>query len=808
MTGRIITLFAALMLLTSGIACASETATPEALISQISEQGAKRHPGYFPFHYNPSDGKLLLEISPAQLNQPFLFQSSLPYGAGSNDIGLDRGQLGETRLVQFERYGNKILLKQLNTDYRANTANPAEKQAVTEAFASSVIAGFSIAAASPNLIVVDYTAFLLTDIHRIGERLNASKQGSYRVDANRSGVHPARSKAFPDNTELEAIVTFTGTGAGDYLKQVTPSYDSLTVHLHHSLIRLPDANYQTRAFHPASGYWSMEYKDYATAIDESLVQRVIPRHRLEKKDPQAKMSEPVEPIIYYLDPGVPEPVRSALIDGAMWWNQAFEAIGFKNAFQVKDLPAHADPMDVRYNTIQWVHRATRGWSYGYSVIDPRTGEIIKGHVTLGSLRVRQDLLIALGLTSPFKNTGSNNTDTNTDISKQKAMALARIKQLSAHEVGHTLGIAHNFAASENNRASVMDYPHPLITLKNRKAELANAYDEGIGEWDKHVIAYGYQTYHSPEAEQAGLASVLASAKQKGLKYLSDPDARGATAAAHEGHLWDNGNDPIDELNNLLAVRKNALAEFGINSIQSGTPLSQLEENLVPIYLLHRFQLQAVARQIGGVNYHYEVKQAGQAPQGVQAVARQQQQRALQALIGTLKEENLTLSEDLLTLITPQAYGYSRTREAFKGETGTLFDATTAAQTLSHYIVNLILEPSRLNRLAQQGHRQFTTQTIVRTLLENTVKASWKSHIQQRVNHVVIDALVKAVANPKLGVESKGMIYSELKALTKSLDHDDLSGTQLLLHTWLSHYLESGTWKGELTVPALPPGSPI
>ena len=444
--------------------------------------------GYFSFYLDNSNGKVYLEID--KFNQEFLFQSSLPQGIGSNDIGLDRGQLGDTRLVRFEKVGDKVLLRQINTDYRADTENALEKKSVTEAFASSIIWGFTVESESEinkenqQKVIIDYTPFLLSDIHNVTDTLKRRKQGNYAIDKSRSFVYAPRSKAFPNNTELESTVTFKGSDAGNYLRSVTPDAKSVTVNLHHSLIKLPDDNYKQRAFHPYSGYWSQSYADYASAIDEPIIKRFIPRHRLTKKDPKAAMSEAVEPIIYYLDAGVPEPVKGALLDGARWWNQAFEAIGYKNAYQVKILPADADPMDVRYNVIQWVHRATRGWSYGSSVIDPRTGEIIKGHVTLGSLRVRQDYLIALGLTSPF-------VSENTDTSKMKEMALARIRQLSAHEVGHTLGIAHNFAASVNDRASVMDYPHPLIELVEDKIDLSNAYDDKIGVWDKYVIAYGY-----------------------------------------------------------------------------------------------------------------------------------------------------------------------------------------------------------------------------------------------------------------------------------------------------------------------------
>ncbi|MEC7510953.1 MAG: DUF5117 domain-containing protein, partial [Pseudomonadota bacterium] len=399
--------------------------------------------GLIPVYYDDESDKVYLAVPTAHAE--YLFQSSLPYGVGSNDIGLDRGQLGNTRLVSFEKFGNKVLLKQHNTKYRAAHGSAAEKQSIDEAFADSVIAGFTLVAKNDSASLIDYTPFLLSDIHGIGNRLAGTNQGSFSVDNMRSGVYLPKTKGFEKNTELEALVTFAGKKPGEYVQQVTPDPESLSVHLHHSFVALPDDNYTPREYHPYSGYWKFSYFDYSTPISEPTEQRFITRHRLNKKTPHAAMSEAVEPIVYYLDPGIPEPVMTALKEGASWWNQAYEAAGYKDAFQVKVLPEGADPMDVRYNVINWVHRATRGWSYGSSVVDPRTGEIIKGHVTLGSLRVRQDYLIALGLTSPFK-------DGSTDTTAQQEMALDRIRQLSAHEVGHTLGIAHNFAASENNRA--------------------------------------------------------------------------------------------------------------------------------------------------------------------------------------------------------------------------------------------------------------------------------------------------------------------------------------------------------------------
>ena len=485
--------------------------------------------GLIPVYYDDESDKVYLAVPTDHAE--YLFQSSLPYGVGSNDIGLDRGQLGDTRLVSFEKFGNKVLLKQHNTKYRATQGSAAEKQSIDEAFADSVIAGFTLVAKSDSTSLIDYTPFLLSDIHGIGNRMARTNQGSFSVDKMRSGVYLPKTKGFEKNTELEALVTFAGKKPGEYVQQVTPDPESVSVHLHHSFVALPDDNYTPREYHPYSGYWKFSYFDYSTPISEPTEQRFITRHRLNKKTPHAAKSEAVEPIVYYLDPGIPEPVMTALKEGASWWNQAYEAAGYKDAFQVKVLPEGADPMDVRYNVINWVHRATRGWSYGSSVVDPRTGEIIKGHVTLGSLRVRQDYLIALGLTSPFK-------EGNTDTTAQQEMALDRIRQLSAHEVGHTLGIAHNFAASENNRASVMDYPHPKISIKNGKISLEGAYDKGIGAWDIHAVEYGYQDFASDVEEAEALAKIIVKGRNEGLSFKSDPDTRSSRHASANGHMWE------------------------------------------------------------------------------------------------------------------------------------------------------------------------------------------------------------------------------------------------------------------------------
>ena len=464
------------------------------------KENLNQQEGFFDFWYSEKEDKIYLKVD--QLEQEFIYVHSLTSGLGSNDIGLDRGQLGGTAIVKFQRAGNKLLLVQPNQDYRANTDNELERRSVEQAFAKSVLFGFEIEDESENAFLIDFTPFLMQDAHGVSKRLKQQKQGSYKLDKSKSAVAMHRTKAFPKNTEFEALLTFSGDPEGRTIYSVAPDASNLTVTQHHSFVQLPEEGYTPRKFDPRSGSISISYQDYATPIYEPLTKRFSIRHRLEKKKPEAEVSEAKEPIVYYLDPGTPEPVRSALLEGAQWWNQAFEAIGYKNAFQVKMLPADADPMDLRYNMIQWVHRSTRGWSYGASVVDPRTGEILKGHVSLGSLRIRQDFMIAQALMNkPFELSDDN-------YEPMLEMALARIRQLSAHEVGHTLGFAHNFAASTNSDASVMDYPHPNLKFKDNQIDFSDAYDTNIGEWDKVTVAYSYGDTGENQTEKQYLDSVL------------------------------------------------------------------------------------------------------------------------------------------------------------------------------------------------------------------------------------------------------------------------------------------------------------
>lgn len=772
----------------------------------------QKQSGYFNFYWDEKQGKIWLEID--KLDTEFLYVNSLPAGVGSNDIGLDRGQLGRDRVVKFTRSGNKILLTHLNYKYRAVSDNPDERQSVEEAFAQSVLWGFKIKSEKNGRILVDATKFFLRDAHDVAGTLKQRKQGQYKLDESRSAIYLKRTKSFPKNTEFESTLTFTGKAEGSYIRSVTPSPEAVTVRQHHSFVELPDADYQPRVFDSRCGYFQISYQDYATPITQPLVKRLITRHRLEKKNPKAKISEPVEPIVYYLDRGAPEPIKSALMEGAAWWNQAFEAAGYKNAFQVKELPADADPMDVRYNLIQWVHRSTRGWSYGGSVIDPRTGEIIKGHVSLGSLRVRQDFLIAQGLLQGYTEDGV------TPDPRLLKMALARLRQLSAHEVGHTIGLAHNFTASVNDRASVMDYPHPYVTIdEDGQTNFANAYDDKIGAWDKRAVLYGYQDFPKGTDEAAALQQILTKNAEMGLQYISDQDARPASGAHPAAHLWDNGSSPTEELKRMIKVRKKSLQNLDLNSLPEGMPVAHLENILVPIYLSPRYQVEAVAKLIGGVNYEYSVNSKelkNRSTPLVSPVDAAIQREALAALQQTLTADYLKMPNHILDLIPPQPISYSRDRELFKTHTSMVFDPLAAAETSANNTLKFILNPERLARVVEQHARSPVTYMSVNELLENLQKVNgdrdkttpFDIEIIEAVEKLMMQYLFQLASNKKGNQQVAAAALFQINKMEKAwIGKNNNAHTAFLL--FQIEQFKKHPEKYEMpTVPQMPAGSPI
>ncbi len=830
---KILTIITALGWSFSG-AAAQTTATttpPTKTTATIEEKSAgwERHDGFVPYYWDAGAGKVWIEIS--RWNEDFLYIASLATGLGSNPVGLDRSQIGGGRVVRFQRVGPKALLIQRNLRYRAVTENTDEKRAVAESFAESVLWGAEVAAETNGTVLVDATEFLLRDAVDVVGRLQRANQGGYSLDRSRSAIYLERTKAFPDNTEFEATLTFSTARGGRLVSEVTPAPEAVTLREHQSFVKLPDLDYQTRVFDPRSSSYGITFADYATPLDQPLEKRFIARHRLRKKDPNAAFSDPVEPIVYYLDRGAPEPVRSALLEGARWWNQAFEAAGYRNAFQVELLPEGADPMDVRYNVIQWVHRSTRGWSYGSSVLDPRTGEILKGHVLLGSLRVRQDRLILEGL-QPVFNASSAGCGMGGGLEASYLaqfdpnrspidVSLARIRQLAAHEVGHTLGFAHNFAASANDRASVMDYPAPLVKVaSDGSLDLSDAYAVGIGAWDKIAVRFAYSDFAPGTDERAALQGIISEAASKGLLFLTDEDARPLGSAQPLASLWDNGADPIQALRDVMNVRRSALARFGEANIPVGAPMSDLENTLVPLYLYHRYQTEATVKMLGGVFYQYKLR--GDSLPNQSLAPPQKQREALAAVLETLSPSELALSESILGLVHPLAFGYDDSRERFPSHTGQVFDPLAAADTAADITLSALLDPERAARL-EVFHARNPENPGLGEVIDAIVAATWRAPhpgsewvtaVGRVIQDVTVARLMELAGNEKADGGVRTTTLAKLRSLAQflgtrenrgGLDGSHAAETRRHIESFLNRPYPP--YKGTDQLEA-PPGSPI
>jgi hypothetical protein len=758
---------------------------------------------------------------------------------GSNDIGLDRGGGGQGRIVRFERVGPKVMLVQGNQSFRSSSSNPREKKSVEDSFAKSVLWGFTVAAETGGRVLVDATPFFLRDVYGAAGRL---RPGAWRVDATRSAFYIPNTRNFPKNTEVDMTLTFVneggagggrggnaagpaqgpdqiGTGGGTpqinnggglfagSVGSVSPSGDAVTLREHASFVELPDANYKPRLDDPRAGYGGIAFADYSKPIGESIVVRYLRRHRLEKKDPNAAMSEPVKPIEYWVDPGAPEDVKQALLDGARWWNQAFEAAGFRNAFKVEVLPDGADPMDIRYNMINWVHRSTRGWSSGGTVTDPRTGEIIKATVTLGSLRDRQDYMIFEGLLSPYA-TGSEKPD----ILYQTA--LARIRQLSAHEVGHTLGLGHNYYDSKKGWISVMDYPHPLEQLNDDGSiDLSHAYEQRIGEWDRVAINYGYRQFNGAD-DPGALRKILDDAWTDDVRYFTNQD----TDIHPRVEQWSNGVSQADELNRLMRVRRSALNRLGEQTIRTGAPMTTIEEPLVPIFMYHRYAVEGTASALGGQDFIYAMRGDGRTPMKWESAANQR--KALEALAATLKPSELTVPAKVLAAIPPRPPSFGIHRELFPRTTGEGFDPLAPGTIAADVTIGFALQLERAARLVAQHAvdpslpgLEEVIDRFKRATFDATTATPYEAEVRRAAERALVNrvawlasgsgnAQVRAIATLKLN-RLAAALRSQPGANEADVAH------RALLASDIRRYLDDPTKIASIIVASpAPPGAPI
>ena len=772
--------------------------------------------GFVDLWRDADKGRVLLSV-PAQ-GEPFLIVASLPFGLGSNDLGLDRGLHTSPRMVRFERRGARIFLVEQNTQFVAHSANPDERASVVEAFAGAVLWSGDILASDGGRHLVDFSSYLLADQVGVAARLAANKQGSYKIDEKRSAMLAEQAKSFPDNTELEAIVTYQGPGEAEFVRQVAADPSALSLRQHVSMVRLPDSGYRPRAYHPWSGGFDTGYMDFATPLAASIGVRWQTRFRLQKTTPGAAPSTVKKPIVFYVDRGAPEPVRSALLDGARWWATAFEKAGFKDAYRVELLPEGADPMDIRYNVIQWVHRATRGWSYGFPIADPRTGEIIKGVVILGSQRVRQDILIAESLLAPYgKGTAKQG------VAEQ--MALARLRQLAAHEVGHTLGFHHNFAASLHGNGSVLDYPHPIVKLDAKgDVSLADAYGVGVGSWDDYVVKHAYAEF-APQEEAAALDRLRTESKANGMSFVSESDARSNGSVHVDGLLWDFGPQALTTWDQLMAVRQRALQAFSVDVLPDARQMGEIEARLVPVYLLHRYQTEGIARLLGGGQFDYATAadvRSGASRGGVRVAPAAQQRAALSRLVSSLRAETLALPAPVLDLMTPPAHGFERNREYFGTRMNSVFDPLSAVEAGAAHTSMFLLDPERLNRLAWQYARD-SRQLGLKEALDLLLAQTWKrglisssipgaEAVQDSANWVILHALLRLIDGGKLHAAAQAEVRQQVAALAQWLASHTTGGptgrSRLEAASLIRRYLADPSTVKLPPMPAIPPGAPI
>jgi len=680
--------------------------------------GLKRNDGFIPFYWDAKKGELLLELSPERLNTQFIYFTGLSSGVGSIEMFADRSSVGGSQLCRFVRSGPKVLVVAENTSFRAENGNAELKHSVERSFPISVIAALSIVSEQGESLVVNASPLVIRDVTGLLNQLRRPSRAingvvrqvanenaaNWRLDAERSTVDMDHTRAFPQNTEIENILTFISDSGTRSVNNPEPGV--LTVHEHMSLLALPPPGYQPRVADPRVGFFGEQFDDFSRTYKQSLSQNFIDRWRLEKKDPNAAISEPVKPITFYLDRAIPEPMRSAARRGALWWNQAFEQAGFRNALVVEDLPEGADPLDIRYPTIQWTNRNGRGWSVGMVQTDPRTGEILHAVVQLDSHRMRT-VNNYWDVVTPGAASGRDDSEmdlfaeldaADPQLSEDEVL-VRRIALLACHEMGHIFGLEHNFVASTFDRGSVMDYFAPRIRIrKDGTADLSDAYMQGVGSYDKFAIEWGYSASgHAPASpedpqELARLDAIVRRALSQGIFWGNYDDPR--------WNAYDDGPDPVTWLREVLPVRNALVASYGPTMLRQREPISKLAARFALVYLFHRYALASAINTIGSAKVPLTVAGDGQKP--LEIWSPQSQREALQLCLQALRPDQMEVPSRIWNSLV-QHENAGADPEAYKSSAGYLFSPYDGARSIAEIVYGGLLDPERLARMDSIHH---------------------------------------------------------------------------------------------------------